>query len=147
MERSQLRWFGHVPVMSQERLARQVLLVIQPRESGPEVVQGPDSRTIRDCCWPWSIRDLLEMLPPPRSFPEKKWKRKVEITVRLSLVDVTLKRYAWKPLPGLESLISHKSETWKLPTVVCIVIFNTWNRCVCHFETYLCCHCGQCAVQ
>jgi len=44
IQRSQLLWFGHVSRITHERLARQVLLA-KPRESGPEVVQGPSGVT------------------------------------------------------------------------------------------------------
>jgi len=44
IERSQLRWCGHVTRMSQERLAKQALLTT-PIGSGPEFVQGPGGVT------------------------------------------------------------------------------------------------------
>jgi len=40
IERSQLRWFGHVTRMSQERWAKHILLV-NLRGNRPEVVRGP----------------------------------------------------------------------------------------------------------
>jgi len=49
IERSPLRWFGHVSRIPHERLARQVWL--SPRESGTEVVQGPGGESGYENQW------------------------------------------------------------------------------------------------
>jgi len=65
MERSQLRWFGHVTRMSQEILARPVLLA-EPTECGPEVVQGPGgvttSPTLLGPALVWSQQNYTRLL-------------------------------------------------------------------------------------
>jgi len=50
IERSQLRWFSHVPKMHYERPVKQVLLAKQ-RNSDPEFVQGPGRVTTNDFSW------------------------------------------------------------------------------------------------
>jgi len=69
IERSQLRWFGHLSRMPQERLVRQVLAKPQksshgsPKDQVEWLLFRPSlitswcwvSRTIWDCCWSWDI--------------------------------------------------------------------------------------------
>ena len=65
IDRSQLRWFGHVSRMPHKRLARQVLLA-QPRESDPEVVQGPGgvitSPTLLGPVFLWSLQNYVKLM-------------------------------------------------------------------------------------
>jgi len=86
IERSQLRWFGHVSRMSHEKLARQVLLA-EPKWKRPggcprsrwsnnifdfawsRLCVEPRSRITWNCWWPWGISS-----PPGAAIPARAWK-------------------------------------------------------------------------
>ena len=99
-QRSQLRWFGHVTRMPQERLVRQSWW-LYPRESSPDVVQGLSgvilrpwlvpsccgaSGTIWDCWKPWGISSPHKAaapatLPRGKAVVKKEWMFRIACNV------------------------------------------------------------------
>jgi len=96
IERSQLRWFGHVSRMSHVRLARQVLRV---RQTHGKAAQKPSKNWvvhIYDLAWPrlgvepaelfWALSSLIGPMPSRRSQRKSGYKNERVVTAEISRV-------------------------------------------------------------